>query len=1017
MKKLAYLIFLLNITCYISNAQLKVGSNVKIIQTNTNLQVESTSGQQFVVSKDSAKVGIGTLIPAAKLDVIGKVKITDGTEGSGKVLVSDANGQASWQNASTLQTVSTDSTTASNGLTLSSKDVQLGGTLTKATTITTSATNTIALGGLQSGASTDSILVSNPNTGVVRRISPSALGAATEPWFNAATKTGATANTQNIYQLGKIGIGISSPSFKLHVMDSTSTNLGASNLIASFFAMNSQNNALGVGTNLSGSIIIGVNGNTANGELLNNSRYIATPANGSNIQIIDGVGTTPKAYLTATSIGVGIGTTAPTNKLHVKDTINNNPLRLEGLTSGTATDSILVSNPSTGVVRRISPSVLGAATEPWFNVATNAGATTNTQNIYQMGKVGININNPVEQFEVNGNIHQRNYTYFKKTTGNTHAFIWTNFTAIGDAINYSFNYHNADGTKTIPNSGYNTNTMEQRSEGIYFNTSKGQNNVEPNNIAMAIRTSGRVGVNTGFPTTQLHVIDSTNNGPLRLEGLQSGAATDSILVSVPSTGVVRRISPSVMGAASEPWFNVATSSGATSNTQNIYQMGNVGIGTNNPLWRIDVQNNSTSTVNIAQFANTNAAATAEAHIGIGAGSTGAWSRIVGYNGRLGFRNYTTGTEYMTMVNQTGNIGIGTTNPLTTLHVNSSLSGTATNNANATVLRLSRPAVTNIKWDNIAQFNLGSYSNAVTSNSRLDLSMTNGDNNTSLTNVMTWLANGNVGIGTTAPICALHVEPSAAASYNLPNRQFIYGPSFGSTAVQNAGAASQSLQIAAYFGNRIQVNGFIESQAGALTLSDARAKNIGSISNNEQDLNVLNRIQITNYKLKDIQLATNEQKKVIAQQLDTVYPQAVITQSIPKLMPTIYDYPKDIVLGANSIQLTMNKLNYPLKNGESLVIRFKDKEYNCKIININNEKISIEAKQDLLSRKDIKDLFVYGTFVNDAKSVDYDALSMLNISATQALSKKIISLEKENKELKNSLDFLIKELQEIKSKIK
>lgn len=835
------------ITCYFiilsfyAKAQIKIGSNPKTIQTNTNFQVESTTGNQFVITKDSSKVGIGTLTPAASLDVIGKVKITDGTEGNGKVLVSDANGKASWQNASTLQTVSTDSTTASNGLTLTSKDVQLGGTLTKATTISTSATNTIALGGLQSGVSTD---------------------------------------------------------------------------------------------------------------------------------------------------------------------------------------SILVSNPSTGVVRRISPSVLGAATEPWFNVATNAGATTNTQNIYQMGKVGININNPVEQFEVNGNIHQRNYTYFKKTTGNTHAFIWTNFTAIGDAINYSFNYHNADGTKTIPNSGYNTNTMEQRSEGIYFNTSKGQNNVEPNNIALAIRTSGRVGVNTGFPTTQLHVIDSTNNGPLRLEGLQSGASTDSILVSVPSTGVVRRISPSVMGAATEPWFNVATNAGATSNTQNIYQLGNVSIGTSNQLGGLTLYGNS----NISSIA----AASASREIVFGRGGvTNGLSAIAGidygsFGGGLAFftkrnnslNNFNSGGAVEAMrINDNQMVGIGVTNPLSTLHINNSLSATTSNNANASVLRLSRPAVTNIKWDNIAQFNLGSFSTSVTSNTRLDLSMTNGDNNTVFSNVMTWLANGNVGIGTTSPICALHVEPSAAASYNLPNRQFIYGPSFGSTVVQNAGAQSQSIQVAAYFGNRIQVNGFIESQAGALTLSDARAKNIVSISNNEQDLDVLNRIQITNYKLKDIQLATNEQKKVIAQQLDTVYPQAVITQSTPKLMPTIYDYPKDMVLGANSIQLTMNKLNYPFKNGETLVIRFKDKEYNCKIININNEKISIEAKQDLLSRKDIKDLFVYGTFVNDAKSVDYDALSMLNISATQALSKKMNKLEQENKELKNTVETLIKELQEIKSKIK
>ena len=48
----------------------------------------------------SANVGIGTSTPSAKLDVIGTVKITDGTQGADKVLASDASGLASWQSQS-----------------------------------------------------------------------------------------------------------------------------------------------------------------------------------------------------------------------------------------------------------------------------------------------------------------------------------------------------------------------------------------------------------------------------------------------------------------------------------------------------------------------------------------------------------------------------------------------------------------------------------------------------------------------------------------------------------------------------------------------------------------------------------------------------------------------------------------------------------------------------------------------------------------------------------------------------
>ena len=41
-------------------------------------------------------VGIGTSTPAAKLDVIGNIKITDGTQGANKVLTSGADGMATW---------------------------------------------------------------------------------------------------------------------------------------------------------------------------------------------------------------------------------------------------------------------------------------------------------------------------------------------------------------------------------------------------------------------------------------------------------------------------------------------------------------------------------------------------------------------------------------------------------------------------------------------------------------------------------------------------------------------------------------------------------------------------------------------------------------------------------------------------------------------------------------------------------------------------------------------------------
>ena len=43
------------------------------------------------------KVGVGTLSPTVELDVVGSIKITDGTQGAGKILTSNESGEASWQ--------------------------------------------------------------------------------------------------------------------------------------------------------------------------------------------------------------------------------------------------------------------------------------------------------------------------------------------------------------------------------------------------------------------------------------------------------------------------------------------------------------------------------------------------------------------------------------------------------------------------------------------------------------------------------------------------------------------------------------------------------------------------------------------------------------------------------------------------------------------------------------------------------------------------------------------------------
>ena len=62
----------------------------------TNKDDKTVNERRFVIN-DLGNVGIGDSAPGEKLSIAGSVKIVDGTQGKGKVLTSNANGVASWQ--------------------------------------------------------------------------------------------------------------------------------------------------------------------------------------------------------------------------------------------------------------------------------------------------------------------------------------------------------------------------------------------------------------------------------------------------------------------------------------------------------------------------------------------------------------------------------------------------------------------------------------------------------------------------------------------------------------------------------------------------------------------------------------------------------------------------------------------------------------------------------------------------------------------------------------------------------
>lgn len=240
---------------------------------------------------------------------------------------------------------------------------------------------------------------------------------------------------------------------------------------------------------------------------------------------------------------------------------------------------------------------------------------------------------------------------------------------------------------------------------------------------------------------------------------------------------------------------------------------------------------------------------------------------------------------------------------------------------------------------------------------------------------------SLGIGTTSPTQAKLVI-SGFQTNSIGNFGQFKNDGTGST---NTTGTPYSYSI--YASNRIAASEFN-------AFSDERIKNIKGKTNNKQDLETLSKIEITDYTLKDsISKGNSNYKKVIAQQVEKVYPQAV--SKLTDFVPDIYKQAE--------IKNGFIVLNNNLKVGEKIKIISQKGEEIVEVFEANAKSFKIENSFNGL-------VFIYGRQVSDFRSVDYEALSTLNISATQELINQINDLKNEMQSLKAENSNLKAELQ-------
>jgi len=605
-------------------------------------------------------VGVGTTSPTYKLDVVGQVNGS-----TGLCIAGDC--KSSWTGVGGY--------TASNGITLSSTDFQLGGSLTRATGIDINSQNFGFLGGnVGIGTSSPTGVFQVGNT-------------TTTPAFYVSSLT------------GNVGIGTTSSTYNLQIFRSRSA---------------ADNSVLALGLDSGGSAgqtndlvrlsftAVGNSGVQRTSAQIVGVTELSTGFNGALAFYTTSSSTTTTEKMRITSAGnIGIGTTTPGSKFAV---IGNG-------TIGFGNSATSPAGPANGL--GISGNLgIGATTaNSNLSVVGNAhigslyqGIAAPANGLFVDGNVGIGATTSSNKLDVWGNARVTGTLTVDGTlsTGSLSApnFLAGNGSASAPA--YSFTnltnaglWTNGDGLLLITG-GSNTSGITVTGAGNVGigTTSPGTKLQVDGAITAASGSTGGFIAGTGSKYTTLYT-NSSNHGVLQTTDgdlLFSPAGDSNFLVG--NVGIGTSATGAKLQVNGNGIFWPSTTA-LTGPTNGLAVFGNVGVGTTSPNYKLDVVgqvNGSTglciagdcksSWTGVGGYTASNGITLSSQDFQLGGSLTRATGidiagqnfGFLGGNVGIGLTNSTglfqvaTPTYQAIFVNTSGNVGIGTTNPISKLSV-------------------------------------------------------------------------------------------------------------------------------------------------------------------------------------------------------------------------------------------------------------------------------------------------------------------------------------------------------------